>query len=29
VTDACINWETTENTLIEMSDQLTDILKSR
>ena len=29
VTDACINWETTESSLIEMSDQLADILKSR
>ena len=29
VTDACIDWETTENTLISMADKLRDVLKTR
>ena len=29
VTDACIDWETTERTLISMSDKLRDVLKTR
>jgi len=29
VTDACIDWETTENTLTSMADKLRDVLKSR
>ena len=29
VTDACIDWETTENSLISMADKLRDILKTR
>ena len=29
VTDACINWETTERSLIDMNDQLADNLKTR
>ena len=29
VTDACIDWETTENTLVSMADKLRDVLKTR
>jgi 3-deoxy-7-phosphoheptulonate synthase len=29
VTDACIDWETTENTLVAMADKLRDTLKTR
>jgi 3-deoxy-7-phosphoheptulonate synthase len=29
VTDACIDWETTEASLISMADKLRDVLKTR
>ena len=29
VTDACIDWETTEKSLVEMADKLREVLKSR
>ena len=29
VTDACIDWETTESSLIEMAEKLREVLKSR
>jgi 3-deoxy-7-phosphoheptulonate synthase len=29
VTDACIDWETTEQSLVGMADKLRDVLKSR
>ena len=29
VTDACIDWETTEKSLVEMADKLREVLKTR
>jgi 3-deoxy-7-phosphoheptulonate synthase len=29
VTDACIDWETTEKSLVEMADKLREVLKNR
>jgi 3-deoxy-7-phosphoheptulonate synthase len=29
VTDACVDWETTENALVSMADKLRDTLKAR
>jgi 3-deoxy-7-phosphoheptulonate synthase len=29
VTDACIDWETTETSILEMADKLRDVLKTR